>query len=243
MLVPLILSHISSLPKNQGIAVLHFKGYIVISEWDDYIFARKSGIKVKWKPVLAERLKYISGLEDKKKKDYLLNLCHYYFDLDKNEIPIQHPEIWNSILEIWKEELSWDDEKYLYWIVKALSFSGGSFKNAYLLLNKDSSDILRRIIELNSDHFEAKKLLLKDNLYVLDFAMHSIDSGMLINRDAGVEVITESEALLAGEPRLKSITSTFGGSLEYYKNRFLAWYEFKKEDTDLDFDDWYEQKM
>ncbi len=215
----------------------------MISEWDDYIFARTSGIKVKWKPVLAERLKYISGLEDQKKKDYLLNLCHYYFDLDKTEIPIQHPEIWNSILEVWKEELSWDDEKYLFWIVKALSFSGGSFKNAYLLLNKDSSDILRRIIELNPDHFEAKKLLFKDNLYVLDFAMHSIDSGMLINRDAGVEAITESEALLAGEPRLKSITSTFGGSLEYYKNRFLAWYEFKKEDTDLDFDDWYEQKM
>jgi hypothetical protein len=215
----------------------------VISEWDDYISARESGIKIKWKPLLAERVKHISSLDEEEKNEYLNNLCHYYFDLDKTEIPIQHPAIWDAILEIWKVNLSWNDDKLLLWLVKALSSSNGSFKGAYLLLNKDSRDILRRIIELNPAQKEAKKLLLNEHLHTLDFAMHSIDTGMVLERAVGEEAIAECALILSDEPSLKNCKSEFGGNFEYYKNRFLAWYEYSKEDTKLDFDDWYKQKM
>lgn len=219
------------------ILMLHVKGATVIAEWDDYILARESGIKRQWKPLLAERVNHIISLEGEAKNEYLNKLCHYYFDLGITQIPIQHPQIWNAILGVWKGNLSWDDDNLLLWIVKAQSFNG-----TYFLFKKDSSEILRRIIQLNPACIEAKKLLFYDNLHGLDFAMHSIESsGMLIERSAGEKAIVECETLLASEPSLKNCKTMFGGKFDDYKKIFLAWYEYLENDTDLDFSDWYKQ--
>ncbi len=215
----------------------------MISDWQDYITARKTGLKKRWKALLAERGSYIDSLNDNEKVEYLNNLCHCYFDLDETEIPIQHPEIWNKILELWREQQIWNNSNLLFWLAKSLTSTKGNFRGAYLLLSKDPDDILRRIIELNPNHTKAKKLLVEQNINVLDFAMHSIDSGMLIEKWAGDEAIAECEALIKSEPSLKSCKSRFGGDFEYYKSRFLAWYVYSKEESELDFDEWYEQQM
>lgn len=209
------------------------------SDWQDYIITRKTGIKRRWKALLEERINYIASLSKDERVKYLNNLCHDYFDLDKTDIPIQHPYIWDQILEIWREKQIWDDSTSLFWLAKALTSTKGNFQNAYLLLNKHPVDILKRIISLEPDHFNAKKILFECHLYTLDFAMHSIDSGMLINKNVGDRIIAECEELIKSEPNLKSCKSTFGGDFEYYKNRFLAWHEYSKKETELDFDDWY----
>ncbi|MET1080478.1 MAG: hypothetical protein ABWY06_20905 [Pseudomonas sp.] len=204
------------------------------SKWDDYIEARSSGLKIKWKPLLAEQLGYIADLGEKEKKVYLEELCHQYFDLGKTQIPIQEPAIWDAILVLWKDRLSWNDEQLLLWIVKSISFKG-----TYQLLEKDPRELLRRILALNPGKLEAKTLLFEELLDILDFAMHSIDTGMLIDKSVGEAVICECEVLLAGEPDLKLCKTRFGGDFAYYKNRFLAGYDYSRVETDLSFDEWY----
>ena len=213
------------------------------SDWQDYIKARKNGIKKQWKALLADRVSYIDSLDADKQAEYLNDLCHHYFDLGATEIPIQHPDIWNKILEAWKVANIWENSIYLFWLAKALTSTTGSFKGAYLLLNKDPIDILSRVMELDPNNFEAKKILFEQHLHTLDFGMQSIDTGMVIEKYVGDEAITECEKLIKVEPNLKHCKSRFGGDFEYYKSRFLAWYEYSKEDTKLDFDDWYKQKM
>lgn len=215
----------------------------MISDWQDYIQARKNGFKKQWKTLLAERVSYIDSLDVDEQVEYLNSLCHSYFDLDETGIPIQHPDIWNKILKIWREANIWESSIYLFWLAKALTSTNGSFKGAYLLLNKDPNDILRRIIALDSNHVEAKKILFEQHLHTLDFGMHSIDSGMVIEKHVGDEAIEECEKLIEIDPNLRDCKSRFGGDFDYHKSRFIAWYEYSKEQSELDFDEWYEQKM
>ncbi|WP_444946560.1 hypothetical protein ACJJIP_07505 [Microbulbifer sp. VTAC004] len=202
-------------------------------EWNKYLDARDTGIKHVWKPLLSKQLEEIKSLNKEDLNDYLLEICKLHFDVGLN-IPVEHPNIWPQILELWKCKLDNPDEKIFLWLFKAKLY-----KDAYLLCSGEPKELLESALTINPESKEAKKLLFIENLDLLDFAMHSLPCGLHLEVDTCKSAISECEQMLVKNPELKIYKTRFNIGFSHYKEMFFAWLEYQEKGIKLEFFDWY----
>ena len=207
-------------------------------EWAEYISARDKGIKPLWKPLLDERIRHISSLKGKDEEEYIEELCVEYFDNEMYKIPIQHPEIWKRVLDLWSRNVDDNDERYLLRILKAISYDG-----VYKILMLDPVEILERVLTINPYNQAAEKLLYKEYLDQLDFALHELPSGLLAEEEQCSKVIERCESMVRINPELVESTSRFNVGLEHYKKVFYGWLEYKNSNSKEEFCDWLRNKI
>lgn len=210
----------------------------MLSEWEDYIVARKSGIKKHWKPLLEEQLINFTSLDGEELQKYIEDLCIEYFDNDCHEIPIQHPKIWTVVLNQWSTKLESNDTQYLMWAYKAISFDG-----VYSLMELDPKEILIRILEVEPENNEVKALLFQEHLNTLDFALHELPTGLVVDRRVCEDIIVSCERMVKDMPELKFLTSRFNCDYETYKNTFFSWCEYIDRNIKIDFYEWLKNEM
>ncbi|EHU9474522.1 hypothetical protein KZY47_004498, partial [Vibrio vulnificus] len=146
--------------------------------WEDYLIARKSGVKKFWKPLLDKNITQFESLSGESLKLEIHKLCTEYFDRKCNEIPIQHPKILEKVLSQWSMEISLNNDVYLLWAYKAQGFNGVCKILDEQIIRKPEL-LLEKVLVLNPGNLEAKKLLLLHHLDALDFALHELPHGLL----------------------------------------------------------------
>ena len=201
-------------------------------EWNDYFIYRKSHIKKLWKAELNERIKRVESLEGEKLEKYLNLLCEAYFDYEM-EIPIYHPAIWSKIIKRWEKDILHSDVKQLIWMYKA---------NISTSFHLESFQILEKILELDPNHKEANELLFLDKLDTLDFALHELPRGLLVDKKICIEYINYCESKIKEDVNFSKIRTRFNLDFYYYKNLFFYWEEYQKEKIQEDFFKWIEGK-
>ncbi len=187
-----------------------------------------------WKPLLEERIRCIESLNEDDLNTYIYNICVAYFDEGCDDIPIQHPKIWGKVLAQWSDEISSNNEKYMLWAFKATCF-----KDVYKLVGLDPSQLLERVIESNSAHYEAKQLLVLHHIDTLDFALHELPTGLVVEEKACLFAINRCESLIAENPELVTCKNRFGGDFNHYKNLYFAWGEYREKEIQEDFFTWF----
>lgn len=208
-------------------------------QWDDYLVARKSGVKKRWKPLLENKILYFETLQGERLKLAIHDMCVKYFDHGCIEIPIQHPRIFTKILDQWADEIALNNEQYLLWVYKAIGFKG-----VFDIIQLEQPEhLLDKILKLNPDHDEAKKLVFMNQIDALDFALHELPHGLVINESACLDAIERCECLIAEKPELADCKTRFGGDFKYYKTLYCSWAEYKRTGVREDFFQWINNKI
>lgn len=191
---------------------------------------------MQWKPLLEKNLRCFQTLESEALKEAIHDVCVEYFDEGRHEIPIQHPTIWEKVLVQWAQELSLNNEQYMLWAYKA-----SNYKGVHKLVGADTSYLLDEILKFNPEHFEVKKLLLLHHVDLLDFALHELPIGVLLDDSVCMESIKCCESLIAGTPELADSQNRFGSRFNQYKELYLAWKEYKATKISEEFFSWFEK--
>lgn len=207
------------------------------AEWRDFFSARKTGIKKIWKPLFEKRLENIESLSGIKLQEYVEALCSAYFEHNRKEIPIQNPQIWDKVLEIWSLKLKSPDVRHLLWIYKAFSFKG-----VYNLLKLEPKDIIEKVLEITPNHAEAEQLLFAEHLNLLDFALHHLPTCLVVEESVCVATIKKCEMMIGQNPELLSCETRFNLNYTHYKKMFDSWVEYKNCQIKEDFFERIEQK-
>lgn len=203
-------------------------------KWSKFLSARKTGVKRAWKPLLEERINEIESLNEHELRNYIESLCTAYFD-EGLKIPIQHPQIWEKILENWKENLKSPDVKHLLWAYKA-----HFHRDVYQLLGMEDYEILDKVIEISPGHKEAERLIFKNRLDMLDYAIHELPRGLLIDESICLSAIERCENMARMNPELLTCRSRFNIDLAYYKKVLFSWLEYESSNIQQDFYEWME---
>lgn len=210
--------------------------------WEDYLIARKSGVKKFWKPLLDKNITQFESLSGESLKLEIHKLCTEYFDRKCNEIPIQHTKILEKVLSQWSMEISLNNDVYLLWAYKAQGFNG-----VYKILDEQiirkPELLLEKVLVLNSGNLEAKKLLLLHHLDALDFALHELPHGLLLSESACIHSIECCGKLLANNPEIAGTKTRFGLGFHYYKTMYFSWVEYQKKGIKEDFFEWLDNKI
>ncbi|ODC03841.1 hypothetical protein BFW38_10085 [Terasakiispira papahanaumokuakeensis] len=203
-------------------------------QWDDYLVARQSGVKKLWKPLLENKISYLESLQGEQLKLEIHNLCVEYFDHGCTTIPIQHPKILSKVLNLWADEIALENEQYLLWAYKAIGFKG---IEDIIGLEKPEH-LLDTILQSNPDHDEAKALMFLSQIDALDFALHELPHGLLLNESVCLAAIARCESLIAEKPELADCKTRFGGDFNHYKRLYFSWIEYKNAGIQEDFFQW-----
>jgi len=201
-------------------------------EWADYLVSRKTNVKRLWKPKLNELINKIEALKNKELEKYLNLLCEAYFDYNL-EIPIAHPTIWSRVLRQWENNISCLDVKNLMWIYKAYNYN-----NVYELFNVEPYQILEKVLELESSNEKAEELLFLGKLDTLDFALHELPTGLVMDKEVCIKCIDYCELKIQKNKKLSNIKTRFNLDFVYYKNLFFYWQEYKVKNIKEDFFEW-----
>jgi hypothetical protein len=207
-------------------------------EWNEYLIARKSGVKKLWKPLLEERVCHFESLSGDDLKEYIYDICVEYFDNGCDDIPLQHPKIWEKVLVQWSDEILSNNEKYMLWAFKATCF-----KDVYKLVGLEPSQLLERILKSNSGHYQAKQLLVLHHVDTLDFALHELPTGLVVEESVCLNAINRCESLIAETPELVACKNRFGCDFNYYKKMYFSWGEYKEKGIQEDFFAWFTNKI
>lgn len=216
---------------------IFFRGTILI-QWDDYLSARKSGIKRQWKPLLEKNIRAFESMQGKTLKIEIHEMCVAYFDKDCIGIPIQHPRIFEKVLAQLIDEINLDNEKYLLWAYKAIGL-----KDVYKTIQIEKPEqLLERAIELNPNNYEAKNLLMLEYIDSLDFALHELPHGLRLGESICINLIQHCEKLIDKNPELSDVKTRFGGNFEHYKSLYFSWIEYQEKEIKEDFFQWNRSK-
>ena len=207
-------------------------------EWNEYFIARKSGVKKLWKPLLEERVRHFESLNGEDLKEYIYELCVGYFDNGQQQLPLQHPKIWEKVLIQWSSEIELNNEKYMIWAFKATCF-----KDVYKIVGLEPSLLLERILQSNSENYEAKQLLMLHHIDTLDFALHELPRGLVVEEKTCIDAIKRCDTLISDTPELAACKNRCGGDFEHYKKMYFAWNEYKSKGLEEDFFTWFENKI
>lgn len=192
-------------------------------QWNDYLTARKSGIKKQWKALLDEKICLLEAMQGEQLKAAVHDMCVAYFDKNCTAIPIAHPRILKIILAQWREEIALNNEQYLLWAYKGMGING-----VYDIVQlKKPAQLLHRILVLNPNNQEAKKLLLLDYLNSLDFALHELPHGLVLNESVCIDLIEKAQQLIDENPELAEGKTRFGANFKYYKKLYFDWIEYR----------------
>lgn len=210
--------------------------------WEDYLIARKTGVKKFWKPLLDKNITQFDSLTGELLKLEIHELCTEYFDHRCSEIPIQHPKILGKVLSQWEKEISLNNEVYLLWVYKAQGFNGICKILSEEFIRKPQL-LLEKVLVLNPDNLEAIKLLLLHHLDALDFALHELPHGLVLSESACIRSIECCEKLLANNPEMADTKTRFGLGFHYYKTMYFSWVEYQKKGIKEDFFEWLDNKI
>ena len=208
-------------------------------KWNEYLVARKSGVKKFWKPLLEKNICHFESLQGERLKVEIHEMCIEYFDNGCTKIPIQHPRILAKVLDQWADEIASNNEKYLLWVYKAIDF-----KDVHKIVQLENpKQLLEKVLGLNPDNYEAKKLLLLNRINALDFALHELPNGLVLNESVCINAIEMCEKILAENPELGGYKTRFGGNFDYYKNLYFSWIEYNETGFEEDFFQWFNKKI
>jgi len=210
----------------------------VLTYWNEYIHARKKGIKSIWKPLLEENLNKIESLPKSERNEFLLNFCVEHFDNNNLDLPIQHPKIWKEVLELWKVELTKNEERTLFWIYKSISY-----KDVYKTFKLNPEEILKKILASDSKNIEALTLLFKEKIETLDFATHELPTGLVIDEKVCLSIISECEEMINTTPKLVECKSRFNLDFYNYRHLFYSWIEYRDNNIKTEFNKWLQEKI
>ncbi|BDU35745.1 hypothetical protein [Vibrio nigripulchritudo] len=210
--------------------------------WEDYLVARKNGVKKFWKPLLDKNIAQFESLSGELLKLEIHELCTEYFDRRCSEIPIQHPKILEKVLSQWSREISLNNEVYLLWAYKAQGFNGVC-KILDAEITHKPQLLLEKVLVLNPNNLEAKKLLLLHHLDTLDFALHELPHGLVLSESACNNSIECCEKLLDNNPEMAGTKTRFGLGFHYYKTIYFSWLEYQRKEIKADFFEWLDNKI
>lgn len=200
-------------------------------QWNEYLLARKSGIKKQWKPLLEKNICHFESMQGEQLKVEIHEMCVEYFDKGCIAIPIQHPRLFDKVLVQWANEIALDNEQYLLWAYKAIGF-----KDVYQIIQpKEPEQLLERVLELNPDNYEAKRLLFLNHIDALDFALHELPNGLVLDESVCIDLIQRCKSSIDESPELADVKTRFGSKFEDYKNLYFSWIEYKEKGIQRDF--------
>ena len=191
-------------------------------QWGNYLIARKSGIKKQWKALLEKNICLLESMQGEQLKEAVYHICVAYFDKCA-AIPILHPRILKIILIQWREEIALNNEQYLLWAYKAI----GNNEVYKIVQVKKPVQLLEKILVLNPNNYEAKTLLLLNYMNSLDFALHELPHGLVLNESVCIDLIEKAQRLIDEDPELAAGKTRFGANFEYYKKLYFDWIEYR----------------
>lgn len=206
------------------------------SEWSDYLTYKKNNIKKLWKTELNEQIDKIESLRDEELGEYLDLLCELYFEHNV-KIPILHPKIWSKIIKQYKDNISNLNIQKLFWIYEVYTYP-----DVCKLFDLGSHQILKRILELDPTNKRAKELLFLEKLNTLDYALHELPRGLVVDKKVCIECIDYCEQKIQKDKSFSKIKTRFGLDFKYYKDMFLYWEEYQTNNIKEDFFKWIKTK-